>query len=69
MSRLPERRGEDLGDLRLAHARLALEQERPAESRAQEDRGGDGAVGDIPTLAERALELIDRERRGGHELN
>ena len=51
-----ERRGEDLGELGLADAGLALEQQRPAELERQEDRRRERAVGDVVALAEGGLE-------------
>jgi hypothetical protein len=51
--------GERLGDLGLPHARLALDQQRLAELGGEEDRGGQGAVGEVALLAQR---LADRVR-------
>jgi hypothetical protein len=52
--------GEGLGHLGLAHARLALDQQRLAQLGGQEDRGGQCAVGEVALLGER---LADRVRR------
>ena len=51
----PERRGEHLGDLGLADARLAFEKQRPAEAQAQEHDRRQRAVGDVGR-AEQQLE-------------
>ena len=47
-----EARGEDLGELRLADAGLALEEQRPAELQRQEDRRRERPVGDVVAAAE-----------------
>jgi hypothetical protein len=52
-------RGERLRDLGLPHARLALDQQRLAELRGEEDRRGQGPVGEVALLAQR---LADRVR-------
>ena len=49
-----ERGGENLGDFRLADARLALEKQRPAQSQAQEDDGRQRALRDIGGAASSA---------------
>jgi hypothetical protein len=51
--------GERLCDLGLAHAGLAFEQQRLPQLGGQEDRGGQGAVGEVVLLAQR---LADRVR-------
>ena len=52
--------GQRLGHLRLAHAGLALDQQRLAELGGQEHRGGQRAVGEVALVGER---LADRVRR------
>jgi hypothetical protein len=52
--------GQRLGDLGLADARLALDQQRLAQLGGQEDRGGQCAVGEVALLRKR---LADRVRR------
>jgi hypothetical protein len=52
-------RGQRLGHLGLADAGLALDQQRLAELAGQEDRGGQGAVGEVALRGER---LADRVR-------
>jgi hypothetical protein len=52
--------GEDLGDLGLADAGLALEEEGFAELQGEEEGGGQTALGDITLLAQAALQHIDR---------
>ena len=47
MRRAPSVGSQDLGQLGLAHAGLALEQQRTAQPQAQEDGGDQGAVGDV----------------------
>ena len=59
MSRAPSDRGEDLGELGLADAGLALEEQRPAELERQEDRRRERAVGDVVALAEVGLDRLD----------
>ena len=53
----PRRRGQRLGDLGLAHAGLALDEERLAELGGEEDGGGQGRVGEVALARER---LADR---------
>ena len=53
------RAGERLGHLRLAHARLALDEQRQAELAGEEHRDGQRAVGEVALLAQR---LADRVR-------
>jgi hypothetical protein len=55
----PGGRGERLGDLGLPHARLALHEQRLAELGGEEDRGGQGAGGEVALLLQR---LADRVR-------
>ncbi len=54
-----ERRGENLGELGLADAGLAFEQQRAPELERQEDRGRERAVGDVVALAEVDLDGLD----------
>ena len=67
--RRPERRGEDLGDLRLAHAGLALEEQRAAQLEGQEDRRGKRSIGDVAARPEGRLDTLDRQagRRVRHD--
>jgi hypothetical protein len=53
------RRGQRLGDLGLADARLALQQQRLAERGGQEDRDGQRPIGEVALSRER---LADRVR-------
>jgi hypothetical protein len=53
------RLGERLGHLGLAHARLALDEQRLAELAGQEHGRGQGAIGEVALLAQR---LADRVR-------
>ena len=55
-----EARREDLRELRLADAGLALEQQRPAELEGQEHRRRERPVGDVAALAEGGLHGIGR---------
>ncbi len=55
---------EHLGELGLADARLALEQQRPLELEREEHRGRDRSVGDVAALAERFLHRLGRPQRG-----
>jgi len=48
---------EDLGELGLADARLALEEQRPVEPEREEDRGGEALVGQVSVLAECSLDV------------
>src|SRR6185437_1392659 len=59
-----ERGGEDLGDLRLADAGLALEEQGPPEPEAQENDGSQRAVADIGGAAKQAQGFVDRGRKG-----
>jgi hypothetical protein len=52
--------GQRLGHLGLAHAGLALDQQRLAQLGGQEHRGGQRAVGEVALVGER---LADRVRR------
>ncbi len=54
-----ERGGQDLGQLGLADAGLALEQQRAAELERQEDRRRDGAIGDVVAAPEVVLDGLD----------
>ena len=60
-------RGEDLGDLGLADAGLALEQQRPAQRDGQEHRRGQSVVGEVAVGGEGGGDLVDvgRSRPGG----
>ena len=51
--------GEDLGDLGLADAGLAFEQEGLAEFQCQKEGGGQAAFGHVALVAQTALELVD----------
>ena len=55
-----ERLGQGLGELGLADAGLALEEQRALEREGEEDRGRQGAVGDVVAGAEGGLEALDR---------
>src|SRR6266704_110071 len=57
-----ERRGEDLGQFRLADSGLALEKKRATELERQEHRGRDGAVGDVVARAKIVLDRLDGAR-------
>ena len=57
-----ERGGEHLGDLGLADARLAFEQQRPAEPQAQEHDRRQRALGDIMGARQHRQRLVDRSR-------
>ena len=61
----PEHHRERLGDLGLADADLALEQQRTAQREGDEDRRGQAAVGEVPTAAQRRNQLGHEARRGG----
>ena len=52
-------RGEHLGDLGLADARLALEEERPLQLQREEDGGGEPAVGDVVLRGEEIERRVD----------
>ena len=54
-----EGRREDLGELGLADAGLALEEQRAAELEGEEDRRRERAVGDVVALAEVVLDGLD----------
>ena len=54
-----ERGCQCLGDLGLADAGLALEEERLTERERQEDGGSEAAVGEIRLLAEARRQLLD----------
>ena len=69
-----ERRGQHLGDLGLADAGLAFEEQRPAHLERQIEHGAERAVGEIFGLGEKRDGGVDRGRqRAGrrlvHELN
>jgi hypothetical protein len=57
------RAGQRLGHLRLAHARLALDEQRLAQLAGQEHRGGQGAVGEVPLLAQGLADRVRRRER------
>ena len=61
----PERGRQDLGQLGLADAGLALEEERAAELEGQEDRGRHRSVGDVVAAPEVVLDRLDRAGAGG----
>ena len=54
-----EHLGHHLGDLRLAHTRMPLDEERFFEGHGQMDRGGDGGVGHVVGLFHHVLNLLD----------
>ena len=51
--------GEDLGDLGLADAGLAFEEERAAEPQGQEDGSGEALVGQVLVAGEGLADLLD----------
>src|SRR5439155_14890215 len=55
----PERAGQSTGDLGLADARLALEQQRLFERRRQEHRRRQAAIGQVALAGEPRLDLLD----------
>ncbi len=55
-----EARGQDLGELRLADAGLALEEQRAAELQGEEDGRGERPVRDVVAAAEVVLDRLDR---------
>ena len=57
-------RREDLRELRLADARLALEEERPGELEGEERRRRERAVADVVAGEERVLDPLDRAEGG-----
>ena len=63
-----EHRGEDLGDLGLADADLALEQDRAAQRQRDEQRGGQPAVGEVAAAAQQLGQLGDGRRAVGATL-
>ena len=65
MSRVPSDCREDLRELRLADAGLALEQQRPPEFERQEDGRRERAVRDVVALAEVDLDGLDGAGAGG----
>ena len=56
--------GQHLGDLGLADARLALEEERPVELEGQQDRGREAAVGDVLAGGEQPDGILDGRGEG-----
>ena len=68
MSRAPRRRREDLRELRLADAGLALEEERPAELQGQEDGGRERAVAQVVAARGTSRDAFDRARFGRAEV-
>ena len=54
-----------LGELGLADAGLALEEQRAAHVEGQEDRDREAALGDIVPALEQRERLIDRRGEGG----
>ncbi len=50
-------RRQHLGDLGLADAGLALEQQRSLQRQGEEDRGGQSLVGEVPVLGERSVDV------------
>ena len=65
----PERRREHLGDLGLADAGLAFEEDRPAHLQGQEKHGAKRAVGQIIGLGEQIDRGVDRGRNGQRRLS
>ena len=59
-----QRRRQHLGDLRLADARLAFEEERPLQRQREVDRHRQRAVGDVQLAAQRLLQFVDGRGRG-----
>ena len=57
-------RREDLGHLGLAHAGLALEQQRPVEDQGQEDRRGQALVGQVSLVGEGRGDVFDAQSGG-----
>jgi hypothetical protein len=51
---------------RLADARLAFEEQRPAEPKGQKERDGQPAIGDIGLVRQPLLQIGDRRRMHGH---
>ena len=64
MSRLPEHGGEHPGDLGLADARLAFQQQRPVERERHVHGRGQPAVGDVGAFAQQPDELGDPGAQG-----
>ena len=54
-----EGRREHLGDLGLADAGLALEEQRPLELQREKDRSGQPALGDVVESRKDGLEIVD----------
>ena len=59
-----ERRRQHLGDLGLADAGLAFEEQRPAHLERQEQHGRERPVGEIVAAAEQLERVVDRGRNG-----
>jgi hypothetical protein len=62
----PEGGREDLRELRLADAGLALEEQRPPQLEPEEDRRRDRAVGDVAAFAEGGGDRVGGCQRVGH---
>ena len=56
--------GEHLGDLRLAHPGLALQEQRPAQPQRQEQGGRQAAVGHIAAAGEQSQGIVDAGGEG-----
>src|SRR5207247_2920100 len=54
--------GHHLGRFGLAHARLALDEQRLLQLEGEKDRGRERAVADVAPLAQAALDVLDRRR-------
>ena len=65
MRRAPSDGGEDLGELGLADAGLALEEQRAAELERQEDGRRERSVGDVVAATEVVLDRLDGAGAGG----
>ena len=61
-----EHRGERLGRLGLADARLALEQQRLRQAHAEEERRGEALVDEVVDVGEPAGERLDVRREHAH---
>ena len=60
-----QRRGQHLGNLGLAHARLALAEQRTAQLEGEIEDGGEAAIGDVVAALQKFDSGIDGGRRGG----
>ena len=62
----PQARGQHLGDLGLAGAGLALQEQRPAHRQRQMHRGRQFLVGDVALVGEQLGGVGDGRRQSGH---